>query len=361
MADLIANYELEELATQLGTDTLTRILRGVRAQPTVAPLSNCVNRDFPIDLEFASGTISYRLVGPEVHANIQVRFRLPDDSREKGTTGRKRIRLTVALRYCGLSLKNVLMVKSADEARCGYVSRMTVVDRMWPESALRYTSHPAAEIPLFDREVNGNNLYTCRPPHTVPETWRCDMGRTGACVGVFEVRYLDMSGAWAAVTERYSFHAVPSLPELSRKPSLANLKTLTMIDTGIEFLASGVFELMSELTSLDLRENLLLYLSKDAFKGLGTSESYELTMPEFAALIFYNIYSSAMSTVKGHSKQDTVIARRLFLIVCTDLCCWFPIGLLGLLASSGIPIPGYQAEDLIRACKVVLLEREMRE
>ncbi|KAK7475302.1 hypothetical protein BaRGS_00033449 [Batillaria attramentaria] len=195
-----------------------------------------------------------------------------DDSREKGTTGRKRIRLTVALRYCGLSLKNVLMVKSADEgtpvdsmsspastasltsgvlprltsleapskqssssekpprkrdrngfsstrspdntcqefivfnictghthkgfidsdihteftlltvsacnvicARCGYVSRMTVVDRMWPESALRYTSHPAAEIPLFDREVNGNNLYTCRPPHTVPETWRCDM------------------------------------------------------------------------------------------------------------------------------------------------------------------------------------------
>nr|KAG5710072.1 hypothetical protein BaRGS_030148 [Batillaria attramentaria] len=58
------------------------------------------------------------------------------------------------------------------------------------------------------------------------------------------------------------------------------------------------------------------------------------------ALIFYNIHSSAMATMKGHRKQDTVIARRLFLIVCTDFCCWFPIGLMGLLASSGIPIPG---------------------
>ncbi|KAK7475288.1 hypothetical protein BaRGS_00033435 [Batillaria attramentaria] len=76
-----------ELATQLGTDTLTRILRGVRAQPTVAPLSNCVNRDFPIDLEFASGTISYRLVGPEVHANIQVRFRLPTTTAAETTPG----------------------------------------------------------------------------------------------------------------------------------------------------------------------------------------------------------------------------------------------------------------------------------
>nr|KAG5706499.1 hypothetical protein BaRGS_032892 [Batillaria attramentaria] len=58
------------------------------------------------------------------------------------------------------------------------------------------------------------------------------------------------------------------------------------------------------------------------------------------ALIFYNIHSSAMATMKGHRKQDTVIARRLLLIVCTDFCCWFPIGLMGLLASSGIPIPG---------------------
>nr|KAG5702004.1 hypothetical protein BaRGS_015739 [Batillaria attramentaria] len=34
------------------------------------------------------------------------------------------------------------------------------------------------------------------------------------------------------------------------------------------------------------------------------------------------------------------IARRLFLIVFTDFLCWFPVGLLGLLASQEIPISG---------------------
>nr|KAG5712500.1 hypothetical protein BaRGS_011474 [Batillaria attramentaria] len=58
------------------------------------------------------------------------------------------------------------------------------------------------------------------------------------------------------------------------------------------------------------------------------------------ALIFYFIHSTAKATMKDNRKQDLVIARRLFLIVCTDFCCWFPIGLMGLMASSGIPIPG---------------------
>nr|KAG5694018.1 hypothetical protein BaRGS_002472 [Batillaria attramentaria] len=34
------------------------------------------------------------------------------------------------------------------------------------------------------------------------------------------------------------------------------------------------------------------------------------------------------------------IARRLSLIVFTDFCCWFPIGLMGLLAFHDTPIPG---------------------
>nr|KAG5712488.1 hypothetical protein BaRGS_011462 [Batillaria attramentaria] len=58
------------------------------------------------------------------------------------------------------------------------------------------------------------------------------------------------------------------------------------------------------------------------------------------ALIFYSIHSTGKATMKDNRKQDLVIARRLFLIVCTDFCCWFPIGLMGLMASSGIPIPG---------------------
>ena len=38
--------------------------------------------------------------------------------------------------------------------------------------------------------------------------------------------------------------------------------------------------------------------------------------------------------------QELTIARRLMLVVVTDFCCWFPIGLMGLLAALGTPIPG---------------------
>ncbi|KAL8587455.1 hypothetical protein ACOMHN_062188 [Nucella lapillus] len=42
-----------------------------------------------------------------------------------------------------------------------------------------------------------------------------------------------------------------------------------------------------------------------------------------------------------HSKlQDMTIARKLMLIIFTDFLCWFPIGLMGLLSSLGVPIPG---------------------
>ena len=39
-------------------------------------------------------------------------------------------------------------------------------------------------------------------------------------------------------------------------------------------------------------------------------------------------------------QQDTAIARRLLLIAVTDFCCWFPVGVMALLAVRGTPIPG---------------------
>ena len=41
----------------------------------------------------------------------------------------------------------------------------------------------------------------------------------------------------------------------------------------------------------------------------------------------------------GRSK-DLAVAQRLFTVVVSDFLCWFPIGLLGVLASRGTPIPG---------------------
>nr|KAG5685414.1 hypothetical protein BaRGS_008709 [Batillaria attramentaria]KAG5687833.1 hypothetical protein BaRGS_016941 [Batillaria attramentaria] len=37
--------------------------------------------------------------------------------------------------------------------------------------------------------------------------------------------------------------------------------------------------------------------------------------------------------------KDLTIARRLITVAVSDFLCWFPVGLLGLLAFSGIPVP----------------------
>ena len=34
------------------------------------------------------------------------------------------------------------------------------------------------------------------------------------------------------------------------------------------------------------------------------------------------------------------VAQRLFTVVVSDFLCWFPVGLMGLLASRGIPVSG---------------------
>nr|KAG5714413.1 hypothetical protein BaRGS_006859 [Batillaria attramentaria] len=57
-------------------------------------------------------------------------------------------------------------------------------------------------------------------------------------------------------------------------------------------------------------------------------------------LIYRAIRSTRMAGSTRGQQQDMTIARRLFLIVISDFCCWFPIGLMGLLAARGTPIPG---------------------
>ena len=54
------------------------------------------------------------------------------------------------------------------------------------------------------------------------------------------------------------------------------------------------------------------------------------------AAIRANRMSTSDSTKKSN---DLRIARRLITVALSDFLCWFPIGLLGLLASQGIPIP----------------------
>ena len=57
--------------------------------------------------------------------------------------------------------------------------------------------------------------------------------------------------------------------------------------------------------------------------------------------IFLTVRSSSKSLEKSKSKpMDMKLARRLMSIVVTDFLCWFPVGLLGLLAWRGMAVPG---------------------
>ena len=56
--------------------------------------------------------------------------------------------------------------------------------------------------------------------------------------------------------------------------------------------------------------------------------------------IYWSVHSNSVSSSMKRGSRDTAVARRLTTIVLSDFLCWFPIGLLGLLASTGTPIPG---------------------
>ena len=49
--------------------------------------------------------------------------------------------------------------------------------------------------------------------------------------------------------------------------------------------------------------------------------------------------SNSISSSKKTGSRDATIARRLTTIVLSDFLCWFPIGLLEMLAATGTRIP----------------------
>nr|KAG5707503.1 hypothetical protein BaRGS_012007 [Batillaria attramentaria] len=55
---------------------------------------------------------------------------------------------------------------------------------------------------------------------------------------------------------------------------------------------------------------------------------------------YISIRRTSQATKQGSQQHEVTIARRLVLVVLTDFVCWLPIGLLGLMASQGSPIPG---------------------
>nr|KAG5686643.1 hypothetical protein BaRGS_013430 [Batillaria attramentaria] len=58
------------------------------------------------------------------------------------------------------------------------------------------------------------------------------------------------------------------------------------------------------------------------------------------AFVYWSVRINTMATDSTKKSQDLTIARRLITVAVTDFLCWFPIGLLGLMAATGVPVPG---------------------
>jgi hypothetical protein len=58
-------------------------------------------------------------------------------------------------------------------------------------------------------------------------------------------------------------------------------------------------------------------------------------------VIYYGIRANSMAVSdKSAMSQNVIIARRLISVVVSDFLCWFPVGILGVMAFSGLPVPG---------------------
>ena len=60
-------------------------------------------------------------------------------------------------------------------------------------------------------------------------------------------------------------------------------------------------------------------------------------------IIYWSIRTNSMcasDAVANRKTKDLTIARRLLTVATSDFLCWFPVGLLGLLASRGVAVPG---------------------
>nr|KAG5698640.1 hypothetical protein BaRGS_003154 [Batillaria attramentaria] len=115
------------------------------------------------------------------------------------------------------------------------------------------------------------------------------------------------------------------------------LKTLNISYGALRAIADTGFKTTPSLEILDMRGDTVNDFPDDLLQHLKWLKTVYATVGQL--LIYMSVQkNSIMSDQK--SAKDTAIARRLTTIVLSDFLCWFPIGLLGLLASTGTPISG---------------------
>ncbi|XP_025101404.1 relaxin receptor 2-like [Pomacea canaliculata] len=56
--------------------------------------------------------------------------------------------------------------------------------------------------------------------------------------------------------------------------------------------------------------------------------------------IYWSVRTNSMKGNTTKKSKDIIIARRLAIVVVSDFLCWFPVGMISVLAALGIPVPG---------------------
>ncbi|XP_060084314.1 G-protein coupled receptor GRL101-like [Ylistrum balloti] len=94
---------------------------------------------------------------------------------------------------------------------------------------------------------------------------------------------------------------------------------------------------------------LALPLTRDEQPGSGYSFAVFVCLNSFIFVIiaigqlcmFKSLVTSGGGRVASSQtrQRDLTVAKTLFLVVATDFCCWFPIGVMGVMSKSGYEIP----------------------
>ncbi|XP_076466144.1 uncharacterized protein LOC143297612 [Babylonia areolata] len=163
------------------------------------------------------------------------------------------------------------------------------------------------------------------------------------------LRTLNLSGNPFVRVLDSSFH------EFIRSSGLVSIFHFIVTDTGLESLEDRALSALTQLTTLDIQRNKIKFYDKEVFFGLRNLHKLLTDDPKLCCSYFHPALTECHAPVDELSSctdllrklagaqrrsQELTIARRLFLVVFTDFCCWFPVGLMGLLANRGVPIPG---------------------
>ncbi|XP_025099145.1 G-protein coupled receptor GRL101-like [Pomacea canaliculata] len=98
-----------------------------------------------------------------------------------------------------------------------------------------------------------------------------------------------------------------------------------------------------------------LPITRKSFKGraysFGVMIVFNMVLFVFIAVgqvcIYWSVRMNSMDGSSTKKSKDIIIARRLATVVVSDFLCWFPVGMLSIMAAVGIPVPSEASVALV--------------